>query len=111
MNILDILYINTYYKDKFDFDIEGVNYKTSKEGYVILIVTEDDYLPESSTLTTLTKIKEDEEGIHYELSPNSLFIRLHENTIREAYEGPIWNEIENLPSPYVRVKYFMKING
>ena len=110
MELLDKLYIDTYFKGKHEYESEGCYYRLKLNGDIVEVFTEDEHLPENGVLTYSEKIKGDDGTLTYIIYPNSLLTRLKDNTIMEAYEGEFWETIYNLPTPYLRVKHFIKEN-
>lgn len=110
MELLDKLYIDTYFKGKQEYESEGCYYRLTLNGDIVEVFTEDEHLPENGVLTYSEKVKGDDGTLTYTIYPNSLLTRLKDNTIMEAYEGEFWETIYNLPTPYLRVKHFIKEN-
>lgn len=110
MEILDRLYINAYFKNTDCLDFEGSYYKLRLKGDNLEVSTDDEYLPEKGVLTYSEKLDSEDGLASYLVYPNSLFVRLRDNTVMEAYDGEFWLTIYNLPTPYLRVKHFIKEN-
>lgn len=107
METLDILYINAYFKDIDCMDFQGYYYKLRLNEDQLSVSTDDEYLPEKGVLTYSEKLDSEDGLASYLVYPNSIFVRLRDNTVLEAYEGEMWEEIYNLPTPYLRVKHFI----
>ena len=110
MEKIDKIYIDTYFKGKTSLESDDCYYRLKLIGEVVEAQTEDEYLPSTGVLTYSEKNKGEDGLITYLIYPNSILTRLKENTVLEAYDGEMWETINNLPTPYLRVKHFIREN-
>lgn len=107
--MLDELYIDTRFKSQYQYKVNDIEYTTCKDHDMVYIYTDNEHLPDEGVLTKCSKL-DDDGNTKYLVEPNSLLNRLINNTILDAYTGQYWEVISKLPTPYLRIKYFLTKN-